>query len=583
MRAKLYREILENFYRRAYADPRPVRLASIAGIALLTVYLRVWALPVALAWVAIYVASEYALVVWWRRIQPVLKAADQARVLKLQDQFIAICAASCAVSAAPAYLTPFAGHDAQVVGVLLSAAVVLVAAAEHNLKKYMFLATTPAPAVALLWNLFSLGHGVTAWVLAAVGAVYVINARTLQVSNTKVFEEMVRLHLDAEAANIAKSEFLATMSHEIRTPLNGVIGMTQALQASELTAEQHGHLNVIREAGAALLSVLNGILDLSKIESGKLELEVEAFDVEASLSFAAAPFAQLAAQKALGFSVRIAPEACGLWRGDSARLRQVVVNLLSNAVKFTSTGVVELTVGAAPGGLRFAVSDTGIGVAPDKVKLVFERFAQADASTTRRFGGTGLGLAICHRLVALMGGELTLTSTVGAGSTFAFTLPLEREAQRPSEARVPETPAMFEDRLRILAAEDNATNRMILTALLTPLGAELTFAVDGVEAVAAFEAGRFDVILMDARMPRMDGMEAARAIRAKERGAVGAPRVPIIALTANVMSHQIEAYLAAGMDAYVAKPIEVGALISAIDALVSGHAEDEDERVLARS
>jgi signal transduction histidine kinase len=275
MHAKLYREVLENFYRRAYADPRPVRLASVAGMALLTVYLRIWAVPVALAWLAIYVASEYALVIWWRRIQPVLKCANTARILTLLDEFIAICAASCAVSAAPCFLTPFVGRDAEVLGVVLSAAILLVGAAEHTLKKYMFLVTMPVPAAALLWNLFSLGHGATAWVLAFVGGLYVINARALQVSNTKAFQKLVQLHLGAEAANIAKSEFLATMSHEIRTPLNGVIGMTQVLQASTLTAEQHENLNVIREAGSALLSVLNGILDLSKIESGKLELEAE--------------------------------------------------------------------------------------------------------------------------------------------------------------------------------------------------------------------------------------------------------------------------------------------------------------------
>jgi signal transduction histidine kinase/NO-binding membrane sensor protein with MHYT domain len=370
----------------------------------------------------------------------------------------------------------------------------------------------------------------------------------------------------AEDASRSKSEFLANVSHEIRTPLNAVLGMVQVMGRNRLSKAQRERLNVIDAAGRTLLSTLNDVLDLTKIEAGKLELEPHAFDLEEVVGLTAAAYAPLAAQKDLAFEVRIAPEAAGAWVGDSTRVRQVLSNLISNAVKFTSAGRVELAVTARDGGLAFAVRDTGIGIAPEKLGAIFEKFTQADASMTRRFGGTGLGLAICHQLVGLMGGELEVTSRQGEGACFAFWTPLARGAARAPAAAAarPQAPARP---LRILAAEDNPTNQLILTALIEPLGAELTMASDGREAVEAAARQAFDVILMDAQMPVMNGMEAALEIRRREAEA-GAARTPIIALTANVMQHQLAEYAQAGMDGHVAKPIEAPKLFEAIAAAV---------------
>lgn len=570
MDAPLYRETLEKFYHRAYGGPRPVRFVSISVVAVLTAYLEVWPTAWAFCWAAAYVACEFALVFWWAKIQPRLRSADARDVERLQGELIAICAFACAICAIPSFFTIQSTPANQVLGAFLSAGILLVAAAEHSLTRRMFLYTTPAAIVSLVLNLYGLGHGASAWILAAMGASFVINARTLQLSNARVFRDLVQLRVDAEAANRAKSEFLATMSHEIRTPLNGVLGMTQILQQSPLAPGQREQVDVISQAGRSLLSVLNGVLDLSKIESGKLELELHAFDLEEMLRVAASPIAPLAAQKDLEFAIEIAPEARGVWRGDSTKLTQVLSNLLSNALKFTSEGRILLRVEALQEGVTFRVTDTGIGVAKDKIRHIFDRFTQADASTTRRFGGTGLGLAISHKFVSLMGGELTLASVVGQGSTFSFTLPLVRASPDAlPQAHAAAMPAPEARRLRILAAEDNSTNRLILSAMLAPLEVELRFANDGQEAVEAYETEDFDVILMDAQMPRLDGNAATKAIRGLEVGR-RRPRTPIIALSANVMRHQVDSYLDAGMDGYVAKPIELSALIEAIDAAVSG-------------
>jgi signal transduction histidine kinase/AmiR/NasT family two-component response regulator len=382
---------------------------------------------------------------------------------------------------------------------------------------------------------------------------------------------------EAQAANRAKSEFLANMSHEIRTPLNGVLGMAQVLSV-EISDEVHaGRLKIIRESGESLLAILNSILDLSKMEAGQLEIELQDFDLADAVRLAVAPFAVVASDKGLSFDVEFEPADAGWRRGDPLRLRQVLANLASNAVKFTEAGCVRVLVRSGAEAVRFEVADTGLGVPQDRLAEIFERFAQVDGSATRRFGGTGLGLAICRELVGLMGGSLSVESQPGRGSSFAFELPLTTVApvaERPAPAAADEAQG-----LKILVAEDNATNQRILAALLEPAGVALTFAGDGREAVEAFAAGAFDLVLMDIQMPEMNGVEAARAIRAGERGS----RTPILAVTANVMAHQVEEYLAVGMDDVIAKPIQAQLLFAAIEAALSDAAGEEVVRDSAKA
>ena len=376
--------------------------------------------------------------------------------------------------------------------------------------------------------------------------------------------ELVEARDAADAANVLKTQFLANMSHEIRTPLNGVLAMAEVMSISELAPLQRERLDIIRQSGSLLLAVLNDVLDLSKIEAGKLTLLVDDFDLEAALESTRANFEVLATGKGLAFTLTVADAAKGWWRGDADRLRQIVGNLMSNAVKFTPQGAVEtrLDVDPASGALRLTIRDSGVGISPEKLPTLFEKFIQADNSATRRFGGTGLGLAICRELTQMMGGTISVDSREGAGSTFTVELPLERGT--PVEAAAAEAAEPVEEgALRLLAAEDNPTNQQVLAAVMGSLGLDIDIVADGAQAVDAWRAGAYDLILMDIQMPVMDGIDAARAIRASERE-TGRRRIPILALTANALSHQVAEYLAVGMDGHVAKPIEIAKLYDAI-------------------
>jgi len=382
----------------------------------------------------------------------------------------------------------------------------------------------------------------------------------------------------AEAATRAKSAFLATMSHEIRTPLNGVLGMAQAMAAGPMDPAQRERLDVIRQSGEQLLNVLNDVLDLSKIEAGRLELEEADFDIAAVAQRAHAAFMAIAGEKGIAFDLAISRGARGSYRGDATRVGQLLNNLISNALKFTETGRVAVRVGRRRGALVLTVADTGIGMSAGQQAALFEKFAQADASTTRRFGGTGLGLAICRELAELMGGRIEVKSAEGVGSTFVAVLPLPRRDQALRDAAAPTgepgtaQAATEAGAVRVLAAEDNPVNQLVLKTLLSQLGVQVEVVGDGVDAVAAWESGDWDVILMDVQMPRMDGPTAVRFIRERE-AAQGRRRTPIVALTANAMTHQVKEYLAVGMDDFVPKPIEVRRLLAALDAaLASGAA-----------
>jgi signal transduction histidine kinase/ActR/RegA family two-component response regulator len=388
-------------------------------------------------------------------------------------------------------------------------------------------------------------------------------------------EDLKQARDAANAANVLKTQFLANMSHEIRTPLNGVLAMAEVMAMGELGPVQRDRLQIIRQSGGLLLAVLNDVLDLSKIEAGKMTLIAEPFDLEPVIAPVVESFQVMARAKNLTFEVRIEPAAAGWWAGDADRIRQVVGNLLSNAVKFTPHGsvIAHLDVAADTGALRLAVRDSGIGIAPDKLPALFEKFTQADNSATRRFGGTGLGLAICRELVQMMGGSINVESREGHGSTFLVELPLPR-AQAEGEPSS-EVHAAEQGNLRLLAAEDNATNQQVLAAVMESLGIDIDIVGDGKQAVEAWSGAAYDLILMDIQMPVMDGIRAAQEIRAAER-AQGRSRTPIIALTANALSHQVEEYMAAGMDGHVPKPIEIAKLYEAISSALNAAATGGD-------
>jgi PAS domain S-box-containing protein len=371
----------------------------------------------------------------------------------------------------------------------------------------------------------------------------------------------------ADAANLAKSAFLANMSHEIRTPMNAIIGFAHLLRRDPLTARQQDHLGKITDAGQHLLQVINDILDFSKIEAHKVILEQADFDLRDSLLRVQALQIDAARAKQLPVVLQVDPRCPARVRGDRLRLEQVLLNLLSNAVKFTHQGRIELRVApvaqtATDATLRFEVSDTGIGMTTEQLDHVFEAFAQADASTTRRFGGTGLGLAISKRLVHLMQGQIGALSQPGVGSTFWVQLPLARAADtaRPPAAPVaaptPADAAALLRGKRILVAEDNPVNQEVTATLLGALGVEVELAASGNEAVRRFDADGHDLVLMDVQMPGMDGLRATAVIRSLPAGR----EVPIVAMTANAFAEDRAQCLAAGMSDYLAKPVEPQAL-----------------------
>lgn len=393
-----------------------------------------------------------------------------------------------------------------------------------------------------------------------------------EITHRKLAEfDLISARDAARAANEAKSSFLAAMSHEIRTPLNGILGIGQVLSKEPLSDRQQGQVQIILQSGGILLSLLDDLLDISKIEAGKLTLEAGEVDLAEIVRSAQASLTVLAAEKDVAVSCLVSPEAEGRFRGDPTRVRQIVNNLCSNALKFTDQGQITLEVSKPDGQLRLVVRDTGIGISAAKIGELFQKFTQADPSITRKFGGTGLGLAISQELARLMGGEITLESEEGAGSIFTARLPLVPLADQafaaPRAEQAEDIALRAADNLRILIAEDNPVNRIVIQAILEQAGVTPVVVNDGREAVEAWRTGTWDLILMDVQMPVMDGITATRLIRQEEDGRSGAP-TPILALTANVMTHQQDAYREAGMDGAVAKPIDPAKLFAAMDAVL---------------
>lgn len=373
----------------------------------------------------------------------------------------------------------------------------------------------------------------------------------------------------AEQANRAKSEFLANMSHEIRTPLNGVIGLTQALAKTDLDYRQREMLDLIQSSGHTLQTLLSDILDLARVESGRLEIANEPFDLGRAIREAAQLYREPAAEKGLQFFVEVDEAATGWVWGDVVRLKQVLTNLVSNAVKFTSNGFVSLTAttGQDKAGsqlLRFTVEDTGVGFDAAAKARLFTRFEQADGTITRRFGGTGLGLAICRQLADMMGGSLDCESEPGGGSAFILTLPFV-PAEAPAVQPVVTTTAPQQDgrHMKVLMADDHPTNRKVVELILAGAAVELTSVEDGSQAIEAVKAQAFDLILMDMQMPVMDGLTAVREVRKLEAEA-GSRRTPIVMLTANALPDHIAAGQAAGADRHLAKPFDAAELLALV-------------------
>ena len=386
----------------------------------------------------------------------------------------------------------------------------------------------------------------------------------------RVEAELQQAKAAAESASRTKSEFLASMSHEIRTPMNAIMGIADLLAKTALSPEQDKYVQIFRRAGDNLLNLINDILDLSKVEASQLELEQTGFSLHDHLEKVMEMVATRANEKGLALVCEIAPGVPNDLVGDPTRLRQVLLNLLGNAIKFTESGEVSLRVTqdgnfAVPTALRFAVSDTGIGIPSQKLGQVFERFTQADSSTTRRFGGSGLGLTISRRLVELMGGRIWVESGVGKGSVFSFAAPFEiwPTTNRPTLITVGVDPEAQLPALRILLAEDSADNCTITMAYLEDTPYQVEIAETGAIACEKFTSGHYDLVLMDRQMPVMDGLTAARSIRAWEQANDRQP-TPIIALTASALKGDREMCLAAGCTAFLTKPIKQEVLLQAI-------------------
>ena len=475
-------------------------------------------------------------------------------------------------SALAVYLWMFAGDSGHMFGILLAAGGLLhVTIHMHHVRTLLVSAALPHGLVFFGLPLASVIRGdPQMWVIVLGAAMYVAHLMVAFRQADATTREIQAERNRAEEASKAKSDFLATISHEIRTPMNAIVSAANLLSGSRLNRAQREQVEMLTDANDVLLSLLNDVLDLSKIEAGKMTVEAADADLRRMLEGLQRLWQPRAADKGLDLRLEIDPEVPQVVRVDPLRLKQILFNLISNAVKFTHDGAVTVRLGPDDGRemLVFEVVDTGSGIPEELMRRLFGAFEQGDAGATRAQGGSGLGLAISRRLAGMMGGTLEAASLPGQGSTFRLTLPLVRSVgvAAPTEDEAVEPSPVTLAGLRILAAEDHPVNRRVLELLLAPLGCQITFCEDGAQAVELAGVEAFDAILMDMQMPILDGVEATRRIMA---GGGANADAPVIALTANALEHHRSAWAEVGVDLFVSKPIDprqlVGCLVQAAD------------------
>lgn len=493
--------------------------------------------------------------------------------------FVSLAFSGAAFASSGALLWFEGGWDCRVMGVVVLAggAVNVALQSGHSAKLLwtacapfmFFLLTLPLSAAVTapegergMMGIVAFACGLFVLHLGAAASRSIVTTRKLQ----QALQEAQQEHRRAEAASAAKSDFLGVMSHELRTPLNGILGMAQALENRELTCAQREGLEVIRHSGESLLVLLNDLLDLSNIETARLRLEAGVVDIAALAEQTETVFGPLARAKGVTFQLRRLKSAGARRAGDPTRVRQVLHNLIGNAIKFTEQGSVSVVIKGGADELVFEICSAGAGISDEKCAALFEQISGDDASVAPRHGGSCLGLGIARGLARLMGGDVTVSSKDGVGSTFVARMPLTaasapRRSRAAPDRRSARTAEAADHSIRILAAEDNPTNQLVIKTLLGQMGLSVHIVADGQEALEAWRSAPWDLVLMDIRMPGMDGMAATKAIRTAE-AAEGRARTPIIAVTANATAHQAADYMAVGMDGLAPKPIQLPQLLA---------------------